>query len=97
MEGMRRIELPSHAWKARIIAIILHPHIIHSRRIFHHESLCCSIVYCYRSTDQHLQILHSRQLDTVRTFVAAPPGFEPRITESESVVLPVTLWGNMVI
>lgn len=25
---------------------------------------------------------------------APPPGFEPRITEPKSVVLPITLWGN---
>lgn len=28
MEGMTGIEPASHAWKARILAIVLHPHIL---------------------------------------------------------------------
>lgn len=30
----------------------------------------------------------------ITLFIAFPPGFEPRIREPESLVLPITLWEN---
>ena len=88
LERMTGFEPAPSAWKAVMLTVNttsaceLHYVIVPGRVPYANH---CNIIFKIMSNLWLTWAYHSH---------AAPPGFEPRLTDSESAVLPITLWGT---